>query len=564
MLLLCYRIKFPHLIHLLRGNHECSKMNRLYGFYEELRRKRCIYLWKKFQEVFNEMPLCAVVSSRLLCMHGGISPEIQNWDSLVTLQKPKTPRACDDGIAVDLMWSDPSTDSCTGFQFNATRATSYIFGGDTIANICDMLDISMVVRAHEVVRAGHQFMYDKKLVTLFSAPNYCGTDGNAASVMKVSRRLELSFVTLKPRLDTNRLTEEKRLLLEKLAADAMAKSPDPCSRLPKEKEKVSNNDDCLIGPITPGDPKGIMWSQGVGPILKLSHHNLTDLPLTGAEMQQRKSELLSLMDAIEVPQPKPKGATTTKPAPTIVPIDTSKSGTMGASTVTARKRDTTPAPPVSGGAPVTSTKPSVNGTSQQQASPSPQTPNTARIYTPKQMITSPLTQNSGPTVSPTPPVTDRTAPSATSKPTSGTSPLKRPSISLLYRGTNGQASIPGSAPATVSAAPAPSKPGQVSPRGQITTAKGPPSLAEQPTQEPKLKEIVSGTSDSTSNSAKNSESLQGVVRPPPSRAKSVEEAAKTAIAATKTPPKPDPKSQNEIINATEKALKDIKPAEPKK
>uniref|UniRef100_A0A0K0DLD8 Serine/threonine-protein phosphatase n=1 Tax=Angiostrongylus cantonensis TaxID=6313 RepID=A0A0K0DLD8_ANGCA len=105
--------------YLLRGNHECSKMNRLYGFYEEMRRKRSVRMWKKFQEVFNELPLCAVVSSRLLCMHGGISPQIQSWDALVNLQ---------------------------------TRATSYIFGGDTIANICSMLDISMVVRAHEVVK----------------------------------------------------------------------------------------------------------------------------------------------------------------------------------------------------------------------------------------------------------------------------------------------------------------------------------------------------------------------------------------------------------------------------
>ncbi|KHJ93278.1 hypothetical protein OESDEN_06815 [Oesophagostomum dentatum] len=114
-------------------------------------------------------------------------------------QKPKTPRACDDGIAVDLMWSDPSMDSCTGFQFNAIRATSYIFGGDTIANICQLLDIAMVVRAHEVVK-----------------------------VMKVSRRMEVSFVTLKPRLDTSRLSEEKRLLLEKMSLEINAKSPDPC------------------------------------------------------------------------------------------------------------------------------------------------------------------------------------------------------------------------------------------------------------------------------------------------------------------------------------------------
>ncbi|KAK5969284.1 Serine/threonine-protein phosphatase [Trichostrongylus colubriformis] len=560
MLLLCYRIKFPHLIHLLRGNHECSKMNRLYGFYEELRRKRCIYMWKKFQEVFNEMPLCAVVSSRLLCMHGGISPEIQNWDSLVTLQKPKTPRACDDGIAVDLMWSDPSTDSCTGFQFNATRATSYIFGGDTIANICDMLDISMVVRAHEVVRGGHQFMYDRKLVTIFSAPNYCGTDGNAASVMKVSRRLEVSFVTLKPRLDTNRLSEEKRVLLEKLAADAMAKSPDPYSRIPKEKEPSpqmpkekekpsSSIDDCLIGPIATADPKGAADPK---------------------EMQQRRTDLLSLMDdSFETPRTSsapPKTTAVTK----AVPSPTEEVPPLKSPGVETKKRDTTPAPAPSLGAGASPTQlltPVGKGAQQLQGPPSTHAPNdsnTAKLASPNLMMTSPQTQNSSRMVTPK---TDMTAPSATSKPTSGASPQKRPTISLLYPY---KSSTPNMQTDRTPATATPNEPDLS--QGVIVTpprTKQPPKIERnQPVvarQEPRVKEIVSTTSDPASPNGKALKSPLGVDKaPPPSNARSVEEAAKAAMAATKTPPQPDPKSQSEIIDATEKALKNNNPAEPKK
>ncbi|TKR70004.1 hypothetical protein L596_022080 [Steinernema carpocapsae] len=85
MLLFCYKVRYPNMIDLLRGNHECAKMNRYYGFYDEVRRKRSVHVWKKFQACFNELPLCALVGDRILCMHGGISPHIKNWDSLRNL-----------------------------------------------------------------------------------------------------------------------------------------------------------------------------------------------------------------------------------------------------------------------------------------------------------------------------------------------------------------------------------------------------------------------------------------------------------------------------------------------
>uniref|UniRef100_A0A914P451 Serine/threonine specific protein phosphatases domain-containing protein n=1 Tax=Panagrolaimus davidi TaxID=227884 RepID=A0A914P451_9BILA len=99
-------------------------------------------------------------------------------------------------VALDLMWSDPGADTCCNWQFNKLRNASWMFGTETVKEFCRLMNIDLIVRAHEVCRNGHMFYCDKLLCTVFSAPNYCGSDGNCASVMKVSADLTFSFIIL--------------------------------------------------------------------------------------------------------------------------------------------------------------------------------------------------------------------------------------------------------------------------------------------------------------------------------------------------------------------------------
>lgn len=63
------------------------------------------------------------------------------------------------------------------------RGVSYIFGSDVVANFLKKNDMDLVCRAHQVVEEGYEFFSKRQLVTLFSAPNYCGEFDNSGKKM---------------------------------------------------------------------------------------------------------------------------------------------------------------------------------------------------------------------------------------------------------------------------------------------------------------------------------------------------------------------------------------------
>ena len=118
-LLLAYKIKYPENFFILRGNHECASINRIYGFYDEcecacaspaalarnsLSLSVCVYvcflscvagkrrynikLWKTFTDCFNCLPVSAIVDEKILCMHGGLSPELLNMEQIKRIMRP--------------------------------------------------------------------------------------------------------------------------------------------------------------------------------------------------------------------------------------------------------------------------------------------------------------------------------------------------------------------------------------------------------------------------------------------------------------------------------------------
>jgi len=193
-LLLAYKIKYPENFFLLRGNHECASINRIYGFYDECKRRYSIKLWKTFTDCFNCLPVSAVVDEKILCMHGGLSPDLHQLSQIARITRPTD--VPDQGLLCDLLWSDPDKD-VSGWGDN-DRGVSYTFGADIVRKFLDEHDLDLVCRAHQVVEDGYEFFASRQLVTVFSAPNYCGEFDNAGAMMSVDDTLMCSFQILKP------------------------------------------------------------------------------------------------------------------------------------------------------------------------------------------------------------------------------------------------------------------------------------------------------------------------------------------------------------------------------
>ena len=216
LLLLCYKLKFPENFFLLRGNHECANVTRVYGFYDECKRRCNIKIWKTFIDTFNTLPIAATVAGKIFCVHGGLSPSLSHMDDIRGIARPTD--VPDYGLLNDLLWSDPA-DMEEDWEPNE-RGVSYCFGKKVIMGFLQRHDFDLVCRAHMVVEDGYEFYQDRILVTVFSAPNvrvllpghqalannlqYCGEFDNWGAIMSVSGELLCSFELLKP-LDSTAL-----------------------------------------------------------------------------------------------------------------------------------------------------------------------------------------------------------------------------------------------------------------------------------------------------------------------------------------------------------------------
>ena len=170
---------------------EMAKTNTLKDI---LTNRYSIKLWKIFSDCFNCLPVAAVVEDRILCMHGGLSPELTNLDQIKKVERPS--EIPDKGLVCDMLWSDPDATS-NGWGENE-RGVSFVFGKDILSKFLKSQNLDLICRGHQVVEDGYEFFNNRQLVTLFSAPNYCDEFDNSAGIMIINKQLQCSFKVLQP------------------------------------------------------------------------------------------------------------------------------------------------------------------------------------------------------------------------------------------------------------------------------------------------------------------------------------------------------------------------------
>jgi diadenosine tetraphosphatase ApaH/serine/threonine PP2A family protein phosphatase len=161
------------------------QITQVYGFYDECMRKYGnASVWRYCVQCFDCFGLAALIDEHVLCVHGGLSPDVRTLDQVRAIDRNQ--EIPHEGAFCDLVWSDPEDLSSTGAPWQISpRGAGYLFGRRVTEEFHHVNSLQLMARAHQLVMAGRKYHFDKSLVTVWSAPNYCYRCGNVAAILEI-------------------------------------------------------------------------------------------------------------------------------------------------------------------------------------------------------------------------------------------------------------------------------------------------------------------------------------------------------------------------------------------
>eukprot|EP01129_Flabellula_baltica_P008140 TRINITY_DN3204_c0_g1_i1.p1 TRINITY_DN3204_c0_g1~~TRINITY_DN3204_c0_g1_i1.p1 ORF type:complete len:478 (-),score=88.94 TRINITY_DN3204_c0_g1_i1:637-2070(-) len=183
---LAFKLLYPDHFYMARGNHETKSLHKMYGFEGEVLHKYNASAYELFCETFCFLPLCHLINEKIFVTHGGLFS-----DDFVTLSDIQNiNRNCEPpmtGLMSDILWADPQF---LPGRMPSKRGIGYSFGPDVTESFLSRNNLSLVIRSHEVKFEGFEYHHQGKLITIFSAPNYCDSIGNKGAFIKLTSALE--------------------------------------------------------------------------------------------------------------------------------------------------------------------------------------------------------------------------------------------------------------------------------------------------------------------------------------------------------------------------------------
>lgn len=185
-LLLAYKIKYKNTFNLLRGHYDAEFMCKAYGFEKECQEKTTKNIYEQITALLDCLPLASTLDDKIFLVHGGISPQLKTLDQIEGIQRPiVVPK---EGLVCDLIWSDPDKDMKDDWSKNS-RGAGQIFGEKPLNEFLEKNGFIMLCRGHTVINEGYEYLWGKKLLTIFSCPKFCSSEGKGA-IMEVDSNLK--------------------------------------------------------------------------------------------------------------------------------------------------------------------------------------------------------------------------------------------------------------------------------------------------------------------------------------------------------------------------------------
>ena len=187
-------IKYPERVHIVRGNHEAMSVNSRYGFLADIRNfcgssetkentanNSLPELYVNFNRSFGTMPLALVHEEfRYFFVHGGIPIEPISLKEINDL--PKADLLLSNPTIKQMLWNDPR-EGVEKYNLSIRGDGIYVFGHEVVDNFLGKNNLKMIIRAHEVIPDGHIYLFNKKLLSLFTSEDfYQGVSGKIAKI----------------------------------------------------------------------------------------------------------------------------------------------------------------------------------------------------------------------------------------------------------------------------------------------------------------------------------------------------------------------------------------------